>query len=217
MPYTQKFNFDYQPQSMPIQQDNSYQLVNQIFHHLMGKNQGQETPYQPQDQYGYHRPQENAKYNPYSGQGNPLMEMLRHRESGGNYGAQNNLGYQGGYQFGAAALEDLGLLHPGTSRGGNAAMNNPNNWTIPGGLEAFLSNPQLQDEAMKAYMEHNRRQLEQTGLINPDTSPEEVNAMLAAAHLGGVGGVKAMKRGHNRRDAYGTSIRDYYRMGLGTV
>jgi hypothetical protein len=201
-------------------QDNNYQLVNEIFHHLTGKNQGQEAPqnqygYQPQGQYGY-QPQQygSAGFNPYEGQNNPLMAMLRQRESGGNYGIRNNLGYSGAYQFGAAALEDLGLLKPGSSRVGNSAMHNPENWNLPGGLDAFLSNPKLQDEAMRSYMEHNRRQLEQTGLINPDTSPEEVNAMLAAAHLGGVGGVKAMKRGQNRRDAYGTSVGDYYRMGL---
>jgi hypothetical protein len=329
MPFTQQLNFDYQPQQMP--EDNSYQLVNQIFHHLMSKNQGQKAPkkygYQPQNAYefkpqnidfdaeeeafqrlspeqkeaymrrqrmtpsgeemqtlpwyepkdiqeweeserrkghkvnqipldilfshgrggaiggwrvpeniqreeerqrraGVKNPQipiemhegfEKLSFNPYEGPNNPLMEMLRQRESGGNYGAQNSLGYQGGYQFGAQALEDLGLLKPWTSRMGNAAMNDPNNWTIPGGLDAFLSNPQLQDEAMRAYMEHNRRQLEQTGLINPDTSPEEVNAMLAAAHLGGIGGVKAMMRGQNRRDAYGTGVRDYYNMGLRSV
>ena len=52
------------------------------------------------------------------------------------------------------------------------------------------------------------------GLITEHTSSAEVNAMLAAAHLGGAGSVKALKEGKNRRDAYGTPVSEYYQMGL---
>ncbi|MGA0828849.1 MAG: hypothetical protein ACO3PP_02545, partial [Flavobacteriaceae bacterium] len=47
------------------------------------------------------------------------------------------LGFLGKYQFGAAALEDMGLIKKGASKGGNKVLNDPSNWNIPGGKEAF--------------------------------------------------------------------------------
>ena len=63
-------------------------------------------------------------------------------------------------------------------------------------------------------LEYNKKILQRMGLITEHTSSAEVNAMLAAAHLGGAGSVKALKEGKNRRDAYGTPVSEYYQMGL---
>ncbi len=142
-----------------------------------------------------------------------LMSRLRHRESGGNYGAVNKLGYTGAYQFGAPALETVGFLKPGAGKYGNKALNNPENWTIPGGLEQYKANPAIQDEAMRRLMSSNKQILTKMGLINQNTSPQDVNGMLAAAHLSGPGGVKKMMRGGNPRDAFGTGAREYYNLG----
>ncbi|WP_440163252.1 hypothetical protein [Actinobacillus pleuropneumoniae] len=39
-----------------------------------------------------------------------LLQALAKRESGGDYTAENSYGYLGAYQFGAAALVDVGLI-----------------------------------------------------------------------------------------------------------
>jgi hypothetical protein len=144
-----------------------------------------------------------------------LMSKLRQRESSGNYGAKNSLGYSGAYQFGAPALETVGLLRKGAGKLGNKALNNPDNWTIPGGYKQYMSNPAIQDQAMKQLMASNRKQLEKMGFINKNTPTQAINGMLAAAHIAGPGGVKKMFSGANPRDAYGTGAREYYNLGRG--
>lgn len=144
-----------------------------------------------------------------------LMNLLKQRESKGNYAIRNNLGFSGAYQFGAPALEDVGLLKKGAGKLGNKGLKNPSNWLIPGGLESFLSNKTIQDDAMRKLMDRNRSTLKKMGLIKENTPQNLINAMLAAAHLGGPGGVKNYLRGINSRDAYGTPISEYFKLGMG--
>lgn len=177
-----------------------------------------QTPYRDPQQFGqimqdsFYQPQRPNGMTRGSQQGD-LISMLRQRESGGNYQAKNSLGYSGAYQFGPAALEQVGLLKPGASKGGMAALEDPENWTIPGGYQAFMENPEIQDNAMRNLMQNNYKQLAREGIIDESTPKEKVNGYLAAAHLSGVGGVKKMLRGTNRKDAYGTSARDYFNLG----
>ena len=58
-----------------------------------------------------------------------LRDAMRMRESSGDYSIRNKLGYVGGYQFGAMALEDLGQLQKGSSKKGNKAMLDSNKCT----------------------------------------------------------------------------------------
>lgn len=150
----------------------------------------------------------------YMNDKNGLQDAIRARESSNNYGAVNTLGYLGAYQMGAPALEDLGLLKPGASRKGNAAVDDPNNWTIPGGKDAYLQNAELQDEMMEKFMNLNKQRLAEAGIIDENTPQDQVNGYLAAAHLGGVGGVKDLLRGKKKKDAYGTSTQEYYNLGM---
>jgi hypothetical protein len=191
-----------QEQEQPIDYDMLKQLLMQ-----------QEEPEEEQNQYG-NQTLNNVDYSKQDI--GDLMSKLRQRESGGNYGAINSLGYAGGYQFGPQALEQVGYLKPGASKLGMKALEDEGNWTIPGGKQAFLSNPQIQDTAMKKLMSSNQKQLSHMGLINKGTSQQEIDGLLAAAHLSGVGGVKKMLSGQgNPKDAYGTSARDYYNLGRG--
>jgi len=146
--------------------------------------------------------------------GQSLMDLLRNRESGGNYRAKNSLGFLGGYQFGAPALESVGYLKKGAGRLGNQALNNPNNWKIPGGKEAYLANKELQDKAFQQLAKLHENQLRRMNLITDQTDKKTINAMLAAAHLSGPGGVKALLKGKNRKDAYGTGAKEYFNLGL---
>lgn len=142
-----------------------------------------------------------------------MQAAMLNRESSGNYRAVNNIGYAGGYQFGAAALEDLGYLVPGASAGGNAAMRNPANWTGRNGvssLDGWLSNRPAQDTAFRELASRNYTTLRRIGRINDDTPQAEVAGLLAASHLLGAGGAA---ENLNSVDANGVSGNEYFQIG----
>lgn len=153
-----------------------------------------------------------------SGSGLPIdyksyAEKVGEKESGGNYKAVNTLGYLGKYQFGALALQDMGLVKKGTSLKG---LDDPNNWNIQGGKQAFLSNAQLQEDTMLRYTKQNFATLNRIGVINGDSSPQDVAGYLAASHLLGPGGAKQLAQGKAGTDAYGTSSATYFKVGSAT-
>ncbi len=140
-------------------------------------------------------------------------QTVGQRESGGDYKAVNTLGFLGKYQFGAAALEDMGLIKKGASKGGNKVLNDSSNWTIEGGKESFLNNAALQEQTMANYTKQNFRSLKRLGVVNEETPPEKIAGYLASAHLVGPGGAAALSRGEVRKDAYGTSAQSYFKLG----
>ena len=142
-----------------------------------------------------------------------MQAAMLQRESSGRYNLINSIGFAGGYQFGAPALEDLGYLRPGASAAGNRAMQDPANWTGRNGvssLDDWLSNRPAQDTAFRELASQNYRTLRRIGRINDNTAPEEVAGLLAASHLLGAGGAA---KDLNSRDAYGTSGNEYYQIG----
>lgn len=140
-------------------------------------------------------------------------QQIGQRESGGNYQAVNRIGYLGKYQFGAPALQDMGLVRSGTTMRG---LDDPSNWTIEGGKQAFLTNPQLQEDTMVRYTNQNFRALIRLGVINNQSSNEQIAGYLAAAHLLGPGGARNLAQGRDGADAFGTSGSSYYRLGAAT-
>jgi hypothetical protein len=141
------------------------------------------------------------------------VEKIGEKESGGNYKAVNTLGYLGKYQFGAMALQDMGLVKKGTSLKG---LDDPENWNIEGGKQAFLNNSQLQEDTMLHYTKQNFKTLNRIGVINKDSSPQEIAGYLAASHLLGPGGAKELSKGKVGADAYGTSSATYFKVGSAT-
>lgn len=144
-----------------------------------------------------------------------LMDVIGFRESSGRNNIENTLGFVGKYQFGSAALEDVGLIQPGTFRNNpsNSTLNNPSNWTIPGGKEEFLNSPDLQEQAMLRLMNRNCTVLTNSGNINNNTSKQQIAGLLSASHIGGPGGAQALLAGNNRTDAYGGSTSEYFQLG----
>jgi hypothetical protein len=140
-------------------------------------------------------------------------QKIGEKESGGKYGAVNTLGYLGKYQFGAMALQDMGLVKKGTSLKG---LDDPSNWNIEGGKQAFLNNAQLQEDTMVRYTKQNFKTLNRIGVINKDSSPQEIAGYLAASHLLGPGGAKELSKGNVGADAYGTSSASYFKVGSAT-
>jgi hypothetical protein len=156
---------------------------------------------------------------------NALLDTVGVRESSNNYKAVNRGGYSGRYQFGAAALVDAGFLDrkrydawdkSGRQGGQKAFMNDDDNWTTDGGKKEWLNDKGAQDEAMLALMQINYDRLIKKRVITKSTPPREVAGLLMVAHLGGwSNAVKLAKdKNHDFKDANGTSIKEYYKLGV---
>ena len=146
-----------------------------------------------------------------------LRKALLARESSNNYQAVNQLGYIGGYQMSAATLETLGYLKKGASKKGNAAVNDPANWTGKNGLnnvDDFFNNPEAQDKAFVDNLKFNNRVLNKLGTINEETAPEDVAGYLAASHLLGATGASKNLTAEDANKVSGTK---YYDLGKAAV
>lgn len=123
-----------------------------------------------------------------------FREAVAHKESRGMYSIVNSLGYMGKYQFGARTLRGLGYVSGA----------------------AFLQSPQMQERAFVSYLQYNKKHLQKyidryAGKTIAGVKVTE-SGILAAAHLGGTGGIKRFLRSAGTdsfRDAYGSSVRYY--------
>ena len=122
-----------------------------------------------------------------------FLYAIGYRESTNRYDVVNRWGYMGKYQFGRSTLRGLGFQVT---------------------KKEFLSNPQLQEEAMMALLLHNKEKLQKYidvfdgKTINGMYISE--SGILAAAHLGGQGSVKRFfKNGKVFKDGNGTKITSY--------
>ncbi len=142
--------------------------------------------------------------------------ILGKRESGNRYGIENQYGYVGRWQMGADALAENGYVKRGTT---NRGLHNPANWTGKGdvhSVEDFKANKGgVQDTEFGEYTNRHFAQLKAAGVIRDGMKESDVAGWLAAAHLKGVGGAKQLARGHDNRDANGTSASSYQRMMQG--
>jgi len=136
-------------------------------------------------------------------------------ESGNDYGIVNTIGYVGRYQFGAQALETLGYMKSGSSKGGNKAMKDPSNWNNGLSLEKFLASPEIQDEAMNKLTAFNYKELLSRGIVNKDTNPNELAGWLYVSHGVGVGGAEKFAAGQNPAEGYGTTASQMFAKASG--
>lgn len=142
-----------------------------------------------------------------------LKDALGKRESNNNYAAVNQFGYMGKYQMGAAMLTDLGYVKKGTT---NKQLNDPSVYTGKDGIvskEAFLSNSTIQEKAMDAELAMNEKRLRNMGVIDANSSQQEISGYLSVSHLLGSGGAKKLKNGSNGKDGNGVSGQHYYDLG----
>jgi hypothetical protein len=160
----------------------------------------------------------------------PLLRM----ESGGDAQLVNRFGYAGLFQFGAPLLADLGLYIPGLkedlstwSETGRVA---PGKWSgtfsIPGfptvrTLSDFLENRGAQLAAFRFDRARMEQQIERRGLdgyLNHEIGGTTITrtGLVYMIHLGGPGGTQRVLQTQGRsnpRDANGTSLLDYARIG----
>ena len=128
-----------------------------------------------------------------------FLHDLGNFESGNRYHIKNRFGYLGKYQFHISTLKSLGIK---TTK-----------------IE-FLSNPDLQEEAMDRLLTSNYRTLRRyirkyDGKILHGVVVTK-SGILAAAHLGGAGNVRNwFRKGENFADANGTKITKYMKIFAG--
>ena len=139
----------------------------------------------------------------------PLPPFLVAAESGGDFSADNDLGYVGRGQFGEARLTDAkraGVLPPDVT------------------IDQFKADPGLQQAVESWHVQDVNNFIEDRGLgafVGKEINgvPVTPQGLLAVAHLGGKGGMeKFVKSGgrYNPADANGTSLMDYLALAAGT-
>ena len=122
-----------------------------------------------------------------------FLNAIGHRESTNRYDVVNKWGYMGRYQFGKSTLKGLGY---DVSK------------------KEFLSNPELQEEAMLSLLKHNKEKLQKYIDVFDGKTINGIyiteSGILAAAHLGGQGSVRRyFRNGKVFRDGNGTKITSY--------
>jgi len=123
-----------------------------------------------------------------------FLDDIGFRESSNNYKAVNQFGYLGKYQFGRKTLNSLGYKDVSNRE--------------------FLENSSIQEEAMYALLNHNKRILRRQikkyhGEVIHGVYITE-SGILAAAHLAGAGNVrKFFKKGYEFKDGNGTKMTSY--------
>lgn len=139
------------------------------------------------------------------------LDGLRQRESSGK-NVDNAYGYTGQFQFGSGALKEIGFLKPNAPTSGKyqqKILNNPDNWTIPGGKEAFLNSTALQEQAAVALANKN---LQALGKAAP-TDPVARAGALAASHLVGAGAARNYLLGKSdKKDGNGVTASTYFNL-----
>jgi hypothetical protein len=125
---------------------------------------------------------------------NKFLDEVGFRESSNNYKAVNQFGYLGKYQFGRKTLNAIGF-------------EDVSNYE-------FLSNPEIQEEAMLVLLQKNKHTLRKEikkyvgETVNGIYITE--SGILAAAHLGGAGNVrKFFRKGYEFEDGNGTKMTSY--------
>ena len=122
-----------------------------------------------------------------------FLNAIGHRESTNRYDVVNKWGYMGRYQFGKSTLKGLGY---------DVSKNE------------FLSNPELQEEAMLSLLKHNKEKLQKYIDVFDGKTINGIyiteSGILAAAHLGGQGSVRRyFRNGKVFKDGNGTKITSY--------
>jgi hypothetical protein len=203
-------------------------LVPKIYHSAGGNGQ-----YKCVQRAETARPKPPLSYVALSSSSSDIGPLLR-MESGGNAQLVNRFGYAGLFQFGAPLLADLGLYTPGPtedlSTWSKTERAAPGKWTgtfaIPGfpsvrTLTDFLQNRPAQFAAFSFHRATMQQQIAKRGLddyVNHEIAGTTITrtGLLYMIHLGGAGGAQRVLHTEGRanpRDANGTSLLDYARLG----
>jgi len=145
-----------------------------------------------------------------------MRRELMRTESSGDHVAVNPYGYLGLYQFGLAALCEVGGFIkkpicekkiPSTQQA--PYLTHANNWLIKGGQDTFLSSKPLQERAFQNLLNRNIVFLTDKGVLSPNTGPVQLACVSKAAWLGPKKAIRYFKYGKHEVDSNGTSLAVY--------
>jgi Ca2+-binding RTX toxin-like protein len=141
-----------------------------------------------------------------------FINALGQRHSSNRYEAVNATNHLGRFQFGEAALIDIGMVR----HDGNAFNNDfSGGWTGKYGIdskEEFVASSEAQDNAIRDFLGkqvHFLRNFTQYDGQTINGHEISLSGMLGAAHLAGAGGVRRFLSSggeHNPKDANGASL-----------
>ncbi len=146
-----------------------------------------------------------------------FMDALGHRESSDNYQKISKYGYLGRYQFGEAALEELGYFKK-TKKYWGPKNHWVGEWTGKNNIfskEDFLNSHLVQDIAAKELFLINWRYIRHKGLhdfIGKEVQGIKItkSGLIAGVHLLGVGGLYDFLIHQKQvKDGLGTEIQEY--------
>lgn len=148
---------------------------------------------------------------------NAFLVALRMMESGGDYQSVNTLNFLGAYQFGEAALIDLGYVR---ADGDPYDNNYGGGWTGKNGIDSakeFLGSKSVQDKAAVAWVKLMWHYIEAEDLDRyawTEVGGTELtpSGMLAASHLLGTYALQEYIQSDGKadlRDPYGMPISSY--------
>ena len=151
-----------------------------------------------------------------------LALNIRQTESTHDYSVINRYFYLGGFQQGASALAQVGLIKRANFEAAPHCVENglcqkgflmdAANWIIPGGFITFLRDKSLQDKAFFALSNYNIREGFRQRVLSKNSPPEKIAGFVKAAHLKGIVGAKKWyKYGIDSHDGNGTNVSDYAR------
>jgi len=140
-----------------------------------------------------------------------LISAIGQRESSNSYTAVNSFGYLGKFQFGAAALIDLGYVYAGAT---NNNLSDPSWWVNPpkDGIktkEDFLANGNVQEQAMFNFLKINYKRLLNNKVISINDDAATVGGYLASAHLVGAGNANKL----DKKDGNSVKAGTYFSIG----
>lgn len=132
---------------------------------------------------------------------------MAHIESGNKLETDTGNGAVGKHQFRSAALIDAGLMDSAKVKAAREKgvpdeeiLRNPENWIGDMSLGKFLKDENLQDTVFEGFTKQNYGYLKKKGVITDSTPPDEVMALLYAAHFSGHGKIKPWYDAKKRLD-----------------
>lgn len=147
-----------------------------------------------------------------------LRDALKQRESSGDYKAVNpKTFYVGAYQMGWMMLTDIRYV---SGAGSNSQLKEDKYWLGKNGIKSltdWFNSSAVQDSAFLEELKKNFTYLKQGGVINEQTNRETLAGLLAAAHLVGWAGARALTNGTIKKDSSNVTSKEYYDIGFKSV
>lgn len=153
-----------------------------------------------------------------------LLKGIIQRESSNDHTEENQFGMLGLCQVTAATLVEIGLVSRSAfdkldkkSKAGRgqqkAFLNNPDNWTLKGGKQKFMSSRDIQMKACREVLKLHTHYGKSSGALDGNSSQRRIAGYLFAAQFGHVRANDYYLRGVDSRDGNRVLTSTYAKLG----